>query len=510
MLWSLLKITLFILIVVGLTLGVTTLWEMDNLGRLELLGREYIITPLLAVIGALVLLLAVWLLFKIVGLLVATLRFLNGDETAVSRYFDRRSERKGYEALGDSMMALAAGEGRLAIRKADRASSYLNRPELTNLVKAQGAEMVGDRALATETFKALVQDDRTRFVGVRGLMKQKLEEGDTETALKLGEKAMALRPKNAEVQTTLMQLQSRHEDWQGARGTLAQALKSGNVPRDLHRRRDAVLALAHARDAMAEGQIVTATRDVDEASRLAPGLVPASVMSARLSTEAGNKRQAAKTIRKAWDQAPHPDLAAAFADIEPDETPALRLRRFRPLLGKHPGHPEVRMLEAELQIAAEDFPAARKALGNLAETNPTARSLTLMAAIERGEGAEDRVVRGWLARAVTASRGNQWVCGKCGHVHEDWRPVCANCESFDTLEWSEVRQSQAALAGPAQMLPLIVGVLEDRRDPAEEAEVVDVEEEPTDVTVEETVAPEATDPETVTAEDAEVTSETRN
>jgi HemY protein len=306
-------------------------------------------------------------------------------------------------------------------------------------------------------------------------MKQKLDEGDTDTALKLAERALVLRPKNAEVQTTLISLQSRAEDWQGARGTLAAALKAGNLPRDVHRRRDAVLALAHARDAMAEGQIVTATRDVAEANRLSPGLVPAAVMSARLAVEAGNKRQAAKTLRMAWDQNPHPDLAAAFAAIEPDETPALRLRRFRPLLAKHAGQPEAQMLEAELHIANEDFPAARKALGTLTETKPTARSLTIMAAIERGEGSPDRVVRGWLARAVTASRGDQWVCSTCGHVHEDWRPVCGNCESFDTLEWSEVRQSQAALAGPAQMLPLIVGALEDQRE-TEEAEVVVVAE----------------------------------
>jgi HemY protein len=41
------------------------------------------------------------------------LRFLNGDETAISRYFNRRAERKGFEALAEGMMALAAGEGRL-------------------------------------------------------------------------------------------------------------------------------------------------------------------------------------------------------------------------------------------------------------------------------------------------------------------------------------------------------------------------------------------------------------
>jgi uncharacterized membrane-anchored protein len=109
-------------------------------------GREFALTPIVAIVLSLVLLLSVWLLFKAVGLIVATLRFLNGDETAISRYFNRRAERKGFEALAEGMMALAAGEGRLAIRKAERAEQYLKRPELTKLVLAQGAEMAGRRA----------------------------------------------------------------------------------------------------------------------------------------------------------------------------------------------------------------------------------------------------------------------------------------------------------------------------------------------------------------------------
>ena len=44
------------------------------------------------------------------------------------------------------------------------------------------------------------------------------------------------------------------------------------------------------------------------------------------------------------------------------------------------------MLSAELHIAGRDFPSARQALGDMAEPHPTARVLTLMAAIERGEG----------------------------------------------------------------------------------------------------------------------------
>ncbi|AHM03760.1 putative HemY protein [Roseibacterium elongatum DSM 19469] len=474
MLWSLLKVLIFIAIVGLLTLGVGYLTEMQDAAVLTVAGREFVLTPLIAILGALALLISVWVLFKLVGLLIATLRFLNGDETAISRYFDRRSERKGYEALSEGMMALAAGEGRLAIRKAERAEKYLGRPELTKLVVAQGAEMVGDRKLATDTYKALVTDDRTRFVGVRGLMKQKLEDGDTDTALELGKRALVLRPKNEEVQTKLLDLQARSEDWQGARQTLAAALKSGNIPRDMHKRRDAVLALAHAREAMAEGKVAEATREANAANAMAPGLVPAAVMAARLAIADGKPRVATKILKTAWDSTPHPDLAAAFAAIAPDESPSDRLKRFRPLLAKHASDPESKMLEAELHIAAEDFPAARRALGDLAETLPTARSLTIMAAIERGQGAEDRVVRAWLAKAVTASRGPQWICEVDGKAYPEWQPVTDG--GFDTLTWKTAPQSEAALAGPAQMLPLIVGALEDQTPgsaAAQEAEIVE-------------------------------------
>uniref|UniRef100_UPI00356692B3 tetratricopeptide repeat protein n=1 Tax=Actibacterium sp. TaxID=1872125 RepID=UPI00356692B3 len=136
---------------------------------------------------------------------------------------------------------------------------------------------------------------------------------------------------------------------------------------------------------------------------------------------------------------------------------AARIKRFQTLTAVKPDHPETRMLMAELHIAAEDFPAAAVALGDLAETDPTARTLTLMAAIERGQGADDSVVRGWLARALTASRGPQWICDSCGTAHADWAPICAECGSFDTLSWKTAPAGGGALPNSAEMLPLIVG-----------------------------------------------------
>ncbi|MDP1340833.1 heme biosynthesis HemY N-terminal domain-containing protein, partial [Klebsiella variicola] len=79
---------------------------------------------IMAVLALVALVIAVWLVLKLLGLLVALWKFINGDDTALSRYFDRNRERKGFEALSEGMMALASGEGRVAMAKAARAEKY--------------------------------------------------------------------------------------------------------------------------------------------------------------------------------------------------------------------------------------------------------------------------------------------------------------------------------------------------------------------------------------------------
>ncbi len=472
MLWSLIKIVLFLGSVAALTLGAVYLTESTGGVRISIANTEFNLGPLQAVIAAMALVVAIWLLLKVFSLVVAILKFLNGDETAISRYFDRNRERRGFEALSDGMMALASGEARLAMSKAAKAERYLGRPELTNLITAQAAEMSGDRKKAEEVYKRLLSDDRTRFVGVRGIMKQKLAEGDTETAMKLAERAFALKPKHEETGDILLRLQAENEDWSGARKTLGEKLRQGVLPRDVYKRRDAVLALSEARDVFREGSAIEAREAAIAANRASPDLIPAAVMAAQGYITEGKPKYAARVLTKAWGARPHPDLAAAFASIEPQEPPAARIKRFRALTKQNPDDPETRMLLAELHIAAEEFAQARAAISNLVEKNPTARSLTLMAAIERGEGSEDSVVRGWLTRALTASRGPQWVCDNCQSVHTNWGPVCHNCGGFDTLTWRLPTEGEVAMPASTEMLPLIVG-----KQAEPEADIADDEDE---------------------------------
>ncbi|MEM1129542.1 MAG: heme biosynthesis HemY N-terminal domain-containing protein, partial [Pseudomonadota bacterium] len=105
MIWTLIKIFLFIAIVAAVVYGVDVLNGQSQGMQIAVANYEFTLGPLQAVVAALLLLAVVWLVLFLVGLLVACLRFLAGDETAITRYFSRNRERRGYKALADSLTA---------------------------------------------------------------------------------------------------------------------------------------------------------------------------------------------------------------------------------------------------------------------------------------------------------------------------------------------------------------------------------------------------------------------
>ena len=480
MLISLTKILLFIVIVVLIASGLAYLLDAKDiiLGDVQatIAGTEYILTPVQVALFLVALCVVIWIFLKVLSFLVSVMKFINGDDTAISRYFTRNRERKGYQALSDGMLALASGEGQLAMDKANKAARFLDNPSLTNVLAAQAAELSGNRAKAEEIYKNLIQLPETRFVGVRGLLKQKLEDGNIDIALKLAERAFAIKPKHTEIQDTLLQLQAKTEDWEGARKTLRTKLKQGNLPRDLHKRRDAVLALSQARGVIDDAQSVEAREHAIEANRLSPDLVPAATMAARSYIESGKPKYAARVIQKAWQAQPHPDLATAYSEIAPDETPDQRLKRFANLRKLAPEHRETKLAMAELYLSAEEFGKARSEIEGLLENEPDARILTIMAAVERGEGGSDELVRGWLAKALGAQRGPQWTCDNCQTAHAQWTPVCENCEAFDTLAWKSPPMANMSSSTGLEMLPLLVGQPAKPEDMV--PDVIETEEEP--------------------------------
>ena len=442
MLGPLLYILILLAVILAGGFALNFLVQGDGQLVLRYADRVYEVTLFEAAILLVLLILAVLVVLWLLRLMIALIRFIAGDETAFGSFFARSRERRGLDALSRAYLALAAGDAKQAQRKAQKAELKLMRPDLTRVVNAQAAELAGDDARARTYYRALLMDKKTAFVGARGLLKLALKNGEHERALKLAEHARELKPKDPEILETLYMLQSQAFDWGAARRTLAAQAKAGQLPPPEAHRRDAALALAQSEDAAGLGDTEQARTLAVEAAKLDPTNTAAVTTAARLLLEFGAKRQAVKLVTDAWAAQPRPQIAAAFAAIEPDEAPAARRRRFGALFAIHPDHPETQFLRAELALADRDWTAAQAAIGELRETEPSARSCAIMAAIARGRGEPDHVVRAWLARALGAPRDE---AAEVFISHSAMLPLL--------VESDEPRPAPAAGAAPQAMAP---------------------------------------------------------
>jgi len=133
----------------------------------------------------------------------------------------RRARReRGYRALTQGMVAVAAGDAQEARRQAKRADVLLNEPPLTMLLSAQTAQLNGDEQAAKRYFTAMLEREETAFLGLRGLLIQAQKDGDRAEALRLAERARRLQPKTPWVLGTLYDLHVAEKDWRSAAGLL--------------------------------------------------------------------------------------------------------------------------------------------------------------------------------------------------------------------------------------------------------------------------------------------------
>ncbi len=399
--------------------------------------------------------LSVGILVFIVAVLVVVAvfvsRFWGAIRRVPGRLLDmRRTGRRerGYKALTQGMVAVAAGDVGEARRWARRADALLDDPPLTMLLSAQAAQLGGEEAAARRYFEAMLDHSDTAFLGVRGLLMQAIKAGDKVEALRLAERAYKLRPETGWVVDQLFDLQVESGLWSEANEVIASAIRRKTLPAARARRRRAAVLVEHSRVAETEGDADTAFARAGEAHNLDPTLVPATLTLARLYKARQRASKAERLVEEAWARAPNPELAAMYGEIISDTDPLARVKKFQRLFSFRPDHPESHIALAEVSLAARLWGEARKHLKAAAGTAPTARVCRLMAELDESENGDMDSSRKWLAQATTAAPDEAWVCNDCGAVAGAWTALCGNCNSFGSLAWQAPPRA-ARLAKPS-------------------------------------------------------------
>lgn len=363
---------------------------------------------------------------------------------ATARWNRLRRRDRGLKSLSRGLVAVAAGDPGEARTQANRARALLDEAPLTRLLAAQAAQLDGDDETAAIHYREMLSAPETEFLGLRGLFMQAMRRNDYASALDHANRAFALRPKTKWVINALFDLHSQQRAWGDASKALDAATRAKLFDESVARRRRAVLFAAEAIERDAKGEDDVALEKALAAIQYAPGLAPAAALAAKELIGQGRTWKAAGVIEAAWEQSPHPDLAALYADLKPNEPPEIRAKRFAGLIELNREHPESRLLAAAQAVAVREFVRARHEIAPLLSPAPTARVCVLMADIEQGETGDMARTREWLARSVRAPRDAYWSCHNCTRIASNWSPVCPACNAFDSLEWKAPAEMQIA------------------------------------------------------------------
>ncbi|PPC80565.1 MAG: heme biosynthesis protein HemY [Hyphomicrobium sp.] len=420
-----LRLVVYLLAVVVVASGLG--WLADRPGTLQVTWQGYDIETTVfraVVILAIVMASAVFLW--------SIARTLWHSPAIIGERILNRRKKRGLDALSSGMIAIGAGDKILANRYALLARNALPHEPMTQLLRAQAAQLSGDRATARRIYEAMLSSPETEQLGLRGLYLEAEREGSAEAARQLAGRALKTNPKLGWSADALFDMQCQQKDWAGALETLDHAKRTGNVEKAVADRKRAVLLTAKAIEAEENGTDQALTFAL-EAHALAPDLVPAAAVAGRIYASRGNTAKAAKVLQKTWVKSPHPDLATAYAHARIGDSTRDRLDRVRQLAALNPHSIESTIAIATTAIEARMFDEARYALEPLLANRLTQRVATLMARIEAGESGDKGRVREWLARAVTASRDPVWMAD--GVVSDHWEAISPVTGKLDAYQW---------------------------------------------------------------------------
>ncbi len=417
-------LAIFVIIAV---LAVIMAWFADRPGALQITWLGYEIhTSFMMGVGAIFLAVVA---LTVVGSL---LRGALGMPGAISEFFRSRRQMRGLEALSKGVLAAGAGDAVAAARYSTQANRILTNEPLAQLLKAQAAQLGGDKKTVKRVFEAMLQDTETEALGRRGLFVQARQEGDFEQARRHAERALEISPRLNWAARAVLAVQSSEGNWPAVEETLELCRRNKLMEAAEATRKKAVVTTAQAadlEDKSPDRALVLALA----AHKSAPDLVPAAVIAGRVLAATGQTRKAGRVLEKTWLASPHPEIAEVYAAAKAGSSPKERLKRMRTLTSKSPGGVEGPIALAHAAAAAREWEEARSALRPLIEERPSARVCALMAEIEEGESGDDGRMREWLGRAVVAPRDPVWTAD--GFTSEVWLPYSPVSGELDAFRW---------------------------------------------------------------------------
>ena len=398
-------------------------------------------------------------LFLIVKLLVSVISW----PSWLGYNWRARRRRRGDEALGQGMVAFAAGDMAEARKLARRAERLLGQGVLPDLLSAQTAHATGDDRAAKRYFKSLSAQPSTAYFGHLGLMRLHLDQGEIEKSCMAARAALTVKADSIPANLVLLSEDLNRENWKSALDRLERVLSSKDSFFTVASSQKNTQPLLSSDTAnFAAGQLnkpellaahlclSLAEQQKDDKSRQtylvkaldwSPSFLEAIIRLARLEA-ASSPRKALKRLETAFKAVPHQRLANQIAEVAPDNDGQF-VARLSGLAEQATYKDEARLIVAEAALKRGIWASASSALHSVSQNGHSNQYYLLNAELadkrakSLGQLPDDKSAaerEGALLAAAHAPRARRWQCGACETIVPQWQMDCPSCKSIGQID----------------------------------------------------------------------------
>lgn len=383
--------------------------------------------------------------------------------STIAKYREEDKRKKGFRALTRGLVAVAAGDVKGATKFSKQTKSLLpDQNGLPVLLEAQAARLRGEEGLAQNRFEHLMEDKDTAFLGVRGLLKSALEEGDIVRALEFVRKAEKIYPKQGWVIQSVYDLEIKNGLWSDAIKTGKKALKYNVLLREkIISDRVAIYLMRFDYEAD-KGETKLALKDLEQAYKLNPYFVPTVTRLAEYYISKKKNRKAVSIVEKAWKKNPHPELVSLWDALTPKnngKNSAKILKWYEHLIALNPDSAEGQMAAAHAAMDLGYWGEAKAYLMVAEKIYPSARLFRLRAIVEQNSTHNEDAIHELMEKASEALPDKSWICSETGLTYSEWSAIAMPHESFNTIIWDypgAVRVTQKSLMSESRPTALLI------------------------------------------------------
>ena len=385
--------------------------------------------------------------FILIQIALKIIHLIGAMPKSTKTFLSNRREKLGYQAVAKGFVALGSGDLSLAGRYLQQSKKTIPSETLTQLLELQVSQSLHNDDKTAEILAKLSVHPKTALLGLAGLHREAVQQGNFEAAGNFANQALRSNPSLQWASDSLIKIRAGSGDWDEVLSLLDNQQKF-HIHDSLNIKKRKAVALTAKAIVAGAGNPSLAFELAKRALSMDSALIPAATQLCQSCQQLGKWQKAQRYVEKCFSLSPHAGLAEAYARLQLSASPQERLRRVQHLRKITDGGVEGAFAEAKMALAAREFDHAIEVLKDY-ESPLQARIAGLYAAIFEAQDQPGKS-REWLARALTANRDPQWTADT--YVSDNWLPLSPVTGEIGAFEW-KVPISQLGEISPLPKAP---------------------------------------------------------